>query len=166
MSFLTCRCDLPQKLQRSCSFESVGRATPLLSLQTPIGRRYRGPHTVAPERGAGSGSGQALHDTLFFARRAGFLQSRWRGSVGVQREAVAQPEYLEQAGYRSANADHREAPAHRAEALGGLEQGVRATRVHEGDVAEGDHDLPVALVDRTVEFGDERGRRQEVDLAR
>src|ERR1700754_3518338 len=27
MSFLTCRCDLPQKLQRSCSLESVGRAT-------------------------------------------------------------------------------------------------------------------------------------------
>src|SRR6266576_1268483 len=26
ISFLTCRCDLPQKLQRSCSFESVGRA--------------------------------------------------------------------------------------------------------------------------------------------
>src|SRR3954471_15030061 len=30
MSFLTCRCDLPQKLQRSCSFESVGRATEFL----------------------------------------------------------------------------------------------------------------------------------------
>src|SRR5436190_10468998 len=26
ISFLTCRWDLPQKLQRSCSFESVGRA--------------------------------------------------------------------------------------------------------------------------------------------
>src|SRR5712691_8531412 len=26
ISFLTWRCDLPQKLQRSCSFESVGRA--------------------------------------------------------------------------------------------------------------------------------------------
>src|SRR3954447_15021562 len=26
ISFLTCRCDLPQKLQRSCSLESVGRA--------------------------------------------------------------------------------------------------------------------------------------------
>src|SRR3954454_5268136 len=26
MSFLTCRWDLPQKLHRSCSFESVGRA--------------------------------------------------------------------------------------------------------------------------------------------
>src|SRR5687768_15925012 len=26
MSFLTCRCDLPQNEQRSCSFESVGRA--------------------------------------------------------------------------------------------------------------------------------------------
>ena len=26
ISFLTCRCDLPQKEQRSCSFESVGRA--------------------------------------------------------------------------------------------------------------------------------------------
>src|SRR3954452_21123817 len=30
ISFLTCRCDFPQKLQRSCSFESVGRAMPLL----------------------------------------------------------------------------------------------------------------------------------------
>src|SRR3954464_15765680 len=30
MSFLTCRCDLPQKLHRSCSFESVGRATEFL----------------------------------------------------------------------------------------------------------------------------------------
>src|ERR1700761_1538068 len=27
ISFLTCRWDLPQKLQRSCSLESVGRAT-------------------------------------------------------------------------------------------------------------------------------------------
>src|SRR5215207_10563182 len=27
ISFLTCRCDLPQKEQRSCSLESVGRAT-------------------------------------------------------------------------------------------------------------------------------------------
>src|SRR3954447_23152872 len=27
ISFLTCRCDFPQKEQRSCSFESVGRAT-------------------------------------------------------------------------------------------------------------------------------------------
>src|SRR3954469_13330347 len=26
ISFLTCRCDLPQKEQRSCSLESVGRA--------------------------------------------------------------------------------------------------------------------------------------------
>src|SRR6266567_6241070 len=26
MSFLTCRCDFPQKEQRSCSLESVGRA--------------------------------------------------------------------------------------------------------------------------------------------
>src|SRR4051812_42167647 len=31
MSFLTWRCDLPQKLQRSCSFESVGRAISLPS---------------------------------------------------------------------------------------------------------------------------------------
>src|SRR3954464_13042597 len=30
MSFLTWRCDLPQKLHRSCSFESVGRATEFL----------------------------------------------------------------------------------------------------------------------------------------
>src|SRR3954454_5809401 len=30
MSFFTCRCDLPQKLQRSCSLESVGRAKSLL----------------------------------------------------------------------------------------------------------------------------------------
>src|SRR5712672_1816892 len=28
MSFLTCRCDLPQKLQRSCSFPSLARAIP------------------------------------------------------------------------------------------------------------------------------------------
>src|SRR3954454_22707417 len=27
MSFLTCRCDFPQKEHRSCSLESVGRAT-------------------------------------------------------------------------------------------------------------------------------------------
>src|SRR3954453_10905439 len=27
ISFLTCRCDFPQKEQRSCSLESVGRAT-------------------------------------------------------------------------------------------------------------------------------------------
>src|ERR1044071_7438279 len=30
MSFFTCRCDLPQKLQRSCSFVSVGRAMSVL----------------------------------------------------------------------------------------------------------------------------------------
>ena len=28
MSFLTCRCDFPQKLQRSCSFPSLARAIP------------------------------------------------------------------------------------------------------------------------------------------
>src|ERR1700742_569983 len=28
MSFLTCRCDLPQKLQRSCSLPSLARAIP------------------------------------------------------------------------------------------------------------------------------------------
>src|SRR5438270_9550118 len=32
ISFLTCRCDLPQKLQSSCSLESVGRAIDLLCL--------------------------------------------------------------------------------------------------------------------------------------
>src|SRR5215208_5364027 len=35
MSFLTCRCDLPQKLHRSCSFCSVGRAIPLLRSRAP-----------------------------------------------------------------------------------------------------------------------------------
>jgi hypothetical protein len=35
MSFLTCRCDLPQKLQRSCSFPSLARAIPV-SPFTPI----------------------------------------------------------------------------------------------------------------------------------
>src|SRR5579884_1388655 len=39
ISFLTCRCDLPQKLQRSCSLESVGRAIRFLSL----GRRLPPP---------------------------------------------------------------------------------------------------------------------------
>src|SRR4051812_2789298 len=29
MSFLTCRCDLPQKLQRSCSLPSLARAIPV-----------------------------------------------------------------------------------------------------------------------------------------
>src|ERR671925_54686 len=33
MSFLTCRCDLPQKLQRSCSLPSLARATCLLLLR-------------------------------------------------------------------------------------------------------------------------------------
>ena len=32
ISFLTCRCDLPQKEQRSCSLESVGRAMSQLVL--------------------------------------------------------------------------------------------------------------------------------------
>src|SRR4051812_5753763 len=46
MSFLTCRCDLPQKLQRSCSFESVGRATDLLlGPRVPAGL---GPHGPRP----------------------------------------------------------------------------------------------------------------------
>src|SRR3954465_7686454 len=35
MSFLTCRCDLPQKLQRSCSFASVGRAIASLPQASP-----------------------------------------------------------------------------------------------------------------------------------
>src|SRR4051794_27818175 len=42
MSFLTCRCDLPQKEQSSCSFESVGRA-----IAFPQSRRTRHRHTVA-----------------------------------------------------------------------------------------------------------------------
>src|SRR3954453_22888031 len=29
ISFLTCRCDFPQKLQRSCSFPSLARAIPV-----------------------------------------------------------------------------------------------------------------------------------------
>src|SRR4249919_2570602 len=33
ISFFTCRCDLPQKLQRSCSVESVGRP-----IRAPTGR--------------------------------------------------------------------------------------------------------------------------------
>src|ERR687887_104615 len=33
MSFLTCRCDLPQKLHRSCSLPSLARATCLLLLR-------------------------------------------------------------------------------------------------------------------------------------
>src|SRR3954449_5421574 len=36
MSFLTCLCDLPQKEQRSCSLESVGRAKSSL-----LPERYR-----------------------------------------------------------------------------------------------------------------------------
>src|SRR5579884_242801 len=38
ISFLTCRCDLPQKLQRSCSFESVGRA-----IDCPLQTRHPAP---------------------------------------------------------------------------------------------------------------------------
>src|SRR3954470_1050141 len=46
MSFFTWRCDLPQKLQRSCSFESVGRATDLLlGPRVPAGL---GPHGPRP----------------------------------------------------------------------------------------------------------------------
>src|ERR1700690_3034407 len=36
ISFLTCRCDLPQKLHSSCSLESVGRAI-VLGLGVPAG---------------------------------------------------------------------------------------------------------------------------------
>src|SRR5215208_869964 len=42
MSFFTCRCDLPQKEQRSCSLESVGRAK---SLPLPF-RPQRSPSLV------------------------------------------------------------------------------------------------------------------------
>jgi hypothetical protein len=39
ISFLTWRCDLPQKLQRSCSFESVGRASEIPSLGALVAYR-------------------------------------------------------------------------------------------------------------------------------
>src|SRR4051795_8895667 len=53
ISFLTCRCDFPQKEQRSCSFESVGRATasvPLVlgdhAVDDPVLRGLLGGHEV------------------------------------------------------------------------------------------------------------------------
>src|SRR5688500_4931352 len=52
MSFLTWRWDLPQKLQRSCSFESVGRATALFSLQR---LSSRGRHGQVTTRGPSAG---------------------------------------------------------------------------------------------------------------
>src|SRR4249920_20173 len=36
ISFLTCRCDLPQKLQRSCSLESVGLAISVSRRTSPV----------------------------------------------------------------------------------------------------------------------------------
>src|SRR3954462_4898304 len=58
ISFLTCRCDLPQKEQRSCSLESVGRAMgPPGSLvlgdhpvDDPVGLRLLGAHEVVALR--------------------------------------------------------------------------------------------------------------------
>src|SRR5689334_2100613 len=44
MSFLTCLCDLPQKLQRSCSFASVGRA--IASLPQAYPKLMLGDHPV------------------------------------------------------------------------------------------------------------------------
>src|ERR1700684_2095992 len=41
MSFLTWRCDFPQKLQRSCSLESVGRAIGVLSPLRTLQRQPR-----------------------------------------------------------------------------------------------------------------------------
>src|SRR2546423_3174460 len=110
MSFLTWRWDLPQKLQRSCSFESVGRATPVPP---------SGPHKVAPGPRPGSASLGARHARVLFALWARFLQSPDRGwpSVGVDGEGVAEPEDLEQARYRAPHADHREAPAEGPQAL-------------------------------------------------
>src|SRR3954471_16999802 len=65
ISFFTCRCDLPQKEQRSCSFESVGRATLDLpphraghSRTVAAGRPVGHPYDV--ERRAGGGESHAL----------------------------------------------------------------------------------------------------------
>src|ERR1700742_1177047 len=50
ISFLTCRCDFPQKEQRSCSFESVGRAIQLVLSNHPVDDavllRFFGRHEV------------------------------------------------------------------------------------------------------------------------
>src|SRR3954451_5409389 len=43
ISFLTWRCDLPQKLQRSCSLESVGRAKGALLAGGRLSYRRRAP---------------------------------------------------------------------------------------------------------------------------
>src|SRR4051794_19293937 len=86
-------------------------------------------------------------------------------SVRVDREAVAQPEDLEQPRDRAANAYDRERPVERPEALRRIEQRVGAAGVHEGDVAEVDHDLALALGYRPVELGLEDRGREEVDLA-
>src|SRR5215210_2052233 len=45
MSFFTCRCDFPQKLHRSCSLESVGRATQSEPPQSGRGYRRNTPST-------------------------------------------------------------------------------------------------------------------------
>src|SRR5947199_6252377 len=47
ISFLTCRCDLPQKLHRSCSLESVGRAMlPSQAWSESTTRRTKGSRSV------------------------------------------------------------------------------------------------------------------------
>src|ERR1700677_3825127 len=49
ISFLTCLCDLPQKLHRSCSLESVGRAISVLrdhAVDDPVVLRLFGAHEV------------------------------------------------------------------------------------------------------------------------
>src|SRR3954451_441294 len=87
MSFLTCRCDLPQKLQRSCSLESVGRAKSSLLpgslLQSACRQSHR--QKLAPNQWIGHfdyhGDGFRLSHS--FACSLRILQERSNASASI-----------------------------------------------------------------------------------
>src|SRR4051812_44221151 len=86
MSFLTCRCDLPQKLQRSCSFESVGRATHLLpgdELQSACRQSHRQKLAATEWNGHFDYHGDHLRLPHSFACSLRILQERSNASASI-----------------------------------------------------------------------------------
>src|SRR6478752_2337586 len=91
MSFLTWRWDFPQKLQRSCSFDSVGRAK-----RSPLSMMWPGASTQITTRGPWADppcySPEAAVPSS--ARR---LAANWRCSAGAERVAARRSEHVARA---------------------------------------------------------------------
>src|SRR5215210_1488146 len=100
ISFLTWRCDLPQKLQRSCSFESVGRATGALPRRArvpAVSVRHVDTRHAAPTlqqgralrlAGRAGGDSGRLDDPVDEAVAPGLLRGHEIVPLGVRRDLV------------------------------------------------------------------------------